>query len=66
MNGFQIGGEFPQFNGSMNNTYGSYNQAPNAVGRRGGGGGVGPVRGGYGRFMGKSQGPYGGINFILI
>lgn len=66
--GFQMGGSFPQFggNGSMQNTYGSYNQAPqqgNPSPRRGGGG---PMRGGQGRFSGRSQGPYGGNYFLFF
>ncbi|RNA26448.1 heterogeneous nuclear ribonucleo A2 B1 -like protein [Brachionus plicatilis] len=62
---FQMGGQFPQFagsNGSMQSTYGSYNQAPpqqSSAPRRGGGGG-GPIRGGQGRFTGRNQGPYSG------
>ncbi|CAF0871701.1 unnamed protein product, partial [Brachionus calyciflorus] len=67
--GFQMGGNFPPFggNGSMQSTYGSYNQAPpqSSPGPRRGGGvaggsGIGPMRGGQGRFTGRSQGPYGG------
>ena len=61
--GFQMGSQVPQFgsNGSMQNTYGSYNQAPpqqSSGPRRGGGGG--PIRGGQGRFTGRNQGPYSG------
>lgn len=66
---FQMGGQFPQFpsNGSMQNTYGSYNQAPQQQSsgpRRGGGGG--PIRGGQGRFTGRNQGPYSGIFLFLL
>ena len=65
-----MGGNFPQYggNGSMQSTYGSYNQAPqqgNSNPRRGGGGG-GPMRGGQGRFSGRSQGPYGGNYFLTL
>ncbi|CAF1051469.1 unnamed protein product [Brachionus calyciflorus] len=67
--GFQIGGQFPQFNGGGmgmgNNSFNGNGYNQNGQGpRRGGGGGNrgrgGPVRGGHGKFTARSQGPYQG------